>query len=189
MGFWESHGWFGGFFFLLFLLFLPRLTVLFSVTLSAIVTTWVTGFIGLDGSLGGAVIFVVTFIGWISWVFYPRHLIAVIATMLHWSTNPFLTLGIWVIAHITLRMRKAFIKGLKEAWREERKKREQKIEGYTEENWWDVLGIGRDASITVIKSAYRKQAKRWHPDVNEGEGDPDKFDKATKAYHKALKSK
>ena len=34
------------------------------------------------------------------------------------------------------------------------------------ENLYDVLGIKKDASDQEIKSAYRKLAKKYHPDIN-----------------------
>ena len=34
---------------------------------------------------------------------------------------------------------------------------------------FEVLGIPRDASDDEIKSAYRKLAKRYHPDLNPGD--------------------
>src|SRR6202790_2797918 len=39
---------------------------------------------------------------------------------------------------------------------------------------YEVLGVPRGASAAAIKSAYRKLAKKHHPDANENIGDEDK---------------
>ena len=33
-------------------------------------------------------------------------------------------------------------------------------------DYYEVLGVGRDADAKAIKRAYRKLAKKYHPDMN-----------------------
>ncbi|MBW6451530.1 MAG: molecular chaperone DnaJ [DPANN group archaeon] len=35
-----------------------------------------------------------------------------------------------------------------------------------DKNYYDVLGVGKDATADEIKKAYRHLARKWHPDVN-----------------------
>ncbi|MDR1625466.1 MAG: molecular chaperone DnaJ [Spirochaetia bacterium] len=50
-------------------------------------------------------------------------------------------------------------------------------------DYYEVLGIGREASIDEIKKAYRKLAIQYHPDRNQGnKGAEEKFKEATEAY-------
>ncbi|NET61368.1 MAG: DnaJ domain-containing protein [Symploca sp. SIO2E6] len=32
--------------------------------------------------------------------------------------------------------------------------------------WWEVLGVGRDANLDTVKLAYRQLARQYHPDIN-----------------------
>lgn len=68
--FWSLHG----IFFLFFITIFPRLTLLFSSVVS-----------------GG-------FLWWISWLFCPRYLIAILATIAYWNTNKILVTLSWLIA-------------------------------------------------------------------------------------------
>lgn len=50
-------------------------------------------------------------------------------------------------------------------------------------DYYEVLGIGRDASAQEIKSAYRRVALRYHPDRNPGDAEAeDRFKEAAEAY-------
>ncbi len=50
-------------------------------------------------------------------------------------------------------------------------------------DYYDVLGVGRDASTENIKKAYRKQAMQYHPDRNPGDKAAEaKFKEASEAY-------
>lgn len=70
VNYFEKHG----FFFLVFITFFPRLTLLFSSVAS-----------------GG-------FLWWLSWLFFPRVLVATLATFAYFQTNPILVTISWLVA-------------------------------------------------------------------------------------------
>lgn len=53
----------------------------------------------------------------------------------------------------------------------------------TKRDYYEILGVNRDASADVIKKAYRKLAKKYHPDSNAGnQAAEEKFKEVTEAY-------
>lgn len=54
----------------------------------------------------------------------------------------------------------------------------------TKKDYYDVLGINRNADDAEIKKAYRKLAKKYHPDSNSGSpGAEERFKEITEAYN------
>lgn len=51
-----------------------------------------------------------------------------------------------------------------------------------DKNYYDILGVGKDASPEDIKSAYRKLAKKYHPDINHEDGAAERFKEINEAY-------
>ena len=53
----------------------------------------------------------------------------------------------------------------------------------TKTDYYDVLGINKNADEKTIKKAYRKLAKKYHPDTNPGDKEAEaKFKEASEAY-------
>jgi len=78
MNFWDVHGIWSGIWFLIFLGFFPRITML-------VMSICFMGF-------AHPVLF------WFGWVLMPRLVVAVLATSFYWQTNPVLCVFAWLIA-------------------------------------------------------------------------------------------
>ena len=53
----------------------------------------------------------------------------------------------------------------------------------TQLDYYEILGIARDASGDEVKRAYRRLAIKWHPDQNQGNADAEaKFKECAEAY-------
>ena len=51
-------------------------------------------------------------------------------------------------------------------------------------DYYEVLGVDRGADDATLKKAYRKLAKKYHPDMNPGDKEAEaKFKEATEAMH------
>jgi curved DNA-binding protein len=50
------------------------------------------------------------------------------------------------------------------------------------QDYYQILGVPRDAEKSDIKKAYRKLARRYHPDVNSEADAEEKFKEVNEAY-------
>ncbi len=49
-------------------------------------------------------------------------------------------------------------------------------------DYYEVLGVGRGADENAIKSAYRRLARQYHPDVNKSDDAEERFKEINEAY-------
>ncbi len=49
-------------------------------------------------------------------------------------------------------------------------------------DFYQILGVSRDADADTLKRAYRKLARQYHPDINKEPGAEDRFKEIGKAY-------
>jgi len=55
-------------------------------------------------------------------------------------------------------------------------------------DFYETLGVPRDATTEAIKKAYRKLARKWHPDVNPGNREAERRFKEISSAYEALGS-
>ena len=51
------------------------------------------------------------------------------------------------------------------------------------QDYYEVLGVPRDADQDQIRKAYRRLARQYHPDVNKTSEAGDRFKIVNEAYH------
>ena len=52
----------------------------------------------------------------------------------------------------------------------------------TKRDYYEILGVSRDASKDDLRAAYRRLARKYHPDVSKDEDAEDRFKEINEAY-------
>lgn len=52
----------------------------------------------------------------------------------------------------------------------------------SKKDYYETLGVDKDASVDEVKKAYRKLARKYHPDVNKEANAEEKFKEVKDAY-------
>lgn len=63
-----------------------------------------------------------------------------------------------------------------------RQKRNSRLIVYAESDYYSILGVSKGSSKSEIKTAYRKLARQYHPDVNKEPGAEQRFKEISNAY-------
>src|SRR5262249_8929308 len=98
------------------------------------------------------------------------------------STCPFTSATLRSMTRVSAHTEKANKKAIKEQWRG-RTGWVSSRGNIMAEDFYQRLGVSRTASEDEIKKAYRKLARKYHPDVNPGnKGAEEKFKHVTEAF-------
>ena len=57
-----------------------------------------------------------------------------------------------------------------------------RIDSGVKRDYYDVLGVGRDADSSTVKKAFRRLARELHPDVSEAPDADERFKEVVEAY-------
>ena len=58
----------------------------------------------------------------------------------------------------------------------------EEIPNIAKRDYYEILGVARDATEEDVRRAFRKQAMEWHPDRNKSTEETDRFKEVNEAY-------